>query len=93
LIRRSIDSLESGNLEALPQDPALASKAPRLKKTDGEIDWTRPAEAIRNQIRAFDPWPKTYTFWQSVAGSPLRLIVGRSRSLRISGQLGISRVR
>ena len=76
LIRRSIDSLESGNLEALPQDPALASKAPRLKKTDGEIDWSRPAEAIRNQIRAFHPWPKTYTFWRRSQGKPLRLIVG-----------------
>lgn len=76
LIRRAIDSLESGTLEALPQDPALASKAPRLNKTDGEIDWSRPAEAVRNQIRAFQPWPKTYTFWNRSQGAPLRLIVG-----------------
>ncbi len=76
LIRRSIDSLESGNLDALPQDPALASKAPRLKKSDGEIDWSRPAAAIRNQVRAFHPWPKTYTFWCRSQGKPLRLIVG-----------------
>lgn len=76
LIRRAIDSLESGNLEALPQDPALASKAPRLKKSDGEIDWKRPAEAIRNQVRAFEPWPKTYTFWLRPQGEPLRMIVG-----------------
>jgi len=81
MIRRSIDSLESGNLEALPQDPALASKAPRLKKTDGEIDWRRSAEAIRNQVRAFHPWPKTYTFWLRSQGSPLRLIVGPIRVL------------
>lgn len=76
LIRRTIDSLQSGNLEALPQDPALASRAPRLKKTDGEIDWSRPAEAIRNQIRAFQPWPKTHTFWNRPQAKPLRLIVG-----------------
>ena len=76
LIRRAIDSLESGNLEALPQDPALASKAPRLKKTDGEIDWGRAAEAIRNQVRAFEPWPKTYTFWLRSPGKPVRMIVG-----------------
>lgn len=76
LIRRAIDSLESGNLEALPQDPALASKAPRLKKTDGEINWSRSAEAVRNQIRAFHPWPKTYTFWCRSQGAPLRLLVG-----------------
>ncbi len=76
LIRRAIDSLEAGSLEALPQDPALASKAPRLKKTDGLINWNRPGEAIRNQIRAFQPWPKTYTFWHRSQGCPIRLIVG-----------------
>ncbi len=75
-VRRAIDLLESGRLEALPQDPALASKAPRLKKTDGLIDWTRPAEAIRNQYRAMEPWPKTYTFWRRAKGPPLRMIVG-----------------
>ena len=85
MIRRSIDSLESGDLEALPQDPALASKAPRLKKTDGEIDWERPAKAIRNQVRAFHPWPKTYTFWYRTPAPPLRLIMGPIKVLDDSG--------
>ena len=76
LIRRSIDSLESGILQALPQNPALASKAPRLKKTDGAIDWSRSAEAIKNQIRGLEPWPKTYTFWHRPGEPPLRLILG-----------------
>jgi methionyl-tRNA formyltransferase len=76
LVRRAIDSLESGPLEALPQSPALASKAPRLKKTDGAIDWNRPAGAIKNQIRALEPWPKTYTYWHRPGGPPLRLIPG-----------------
>lgn len=58
------------------QDPALASKAPRLKKTDGLIDWSRPAAAIKNQVRAMEPWPKTYTFWRRQKGPPLRLIFG-----------------
>ena len=76
LVRRAIDGLEAGRLEALPQDPALASKAPRLKKTDGLIDWRRPAGAIKNHIRAMEPWPKTYTFWRRPDGPPLRLIFG-----------------
>ncbi len=89
LIRRSIDSLEAGNLEALPQDPALASKAPRLNKTDGEIDWSRPAEAVRNQIRAFHPWPKTHTFWNRSQGAPLRLIVGPIKVIQDSGHTAL----
>jgi len=76
LIHRVIDSLESGKPESLPQDPALASRAPRLKKTDGLIDWTRSAEAVRNHIRAFIPWPKSHTFWRRAGSAPLRLIVG-----------------
>ena len=48
----------------------------RLKKTDGLIDWSRPALAVKNQIRAMEPWPKTYTFWHRDAGPPLRLILG-----------------
>ncbi len=78
LVRRAIDSVEAGRLEALPQNPALASKAPRLKKTDGAIDWTRPALAIKNHIRAFQPWPKTYTFWHRREGPSLRLILDRA---------------
>ncbi|MHC4406483.1 MAG: methionyl-tRNA formyltransferase [Planctomycetota bacterium] len=76
LIRRAIDSLESGHIEALPQDPSLVSKAPRLTKTHGAVDWSRPAEAIRNQVRAMEPWPKTYTFWRRPKRAPLRLILG-----------------
>jgi methionyl-tRNA formyltransferase len=76
LALRTIDVIDAGNLEALAQDPALASRAPRLKKSDGLIDWSRPAAAIKNQVRAMEPWPKTYTFWRRQKGPPLRLIFG-----------------
>ncbi len=76
LMRETLDRLIAGQIEALPQDQILASKAPRLKKTDGAIDWTRPALAIKNQIRAFEPWPKTYTFWYGECGTPVRIILG-----------------
>ncbi len=76
LVRRAIDAVEAGRLEALPQDPALASRAPRLKKTDGLIDWGRPAGAIKNHVRAMEPWPRTYTFWHRPDSPPLRLILG-----------------
>ena len=76
LVRRAIDSLESGELQAVTQDPAMVSSAPRLKKTDGLIDWSRTAEQIRNQIRAMEPWPKTCTFLHRAAGPTVRLIPG-----------------
>jgi len=76
LVRQTLDRLESGDVEALPQDPSQASRAPRLKKTDGLVDWTRPAAAIQNHVRAMEPWPGTYTFWHRSGQQPVRLILG-----------------
>lgn len=76
LVTRAIDELAAGRRAALPQDAAQASPARRLRKADGLIDWSRPALAIKNQVRALEPWPKTYTFWRRPEG-PARLIVGR----------------
>jgi len=76
LTRRAIDAVESGRLEALPQDPQQASRAPRLKKEHGRVDWSWTARQIRDQIRAMEPWPKTYTFWHRREGDPIRMILG-----------------
>jgi methionyl-tRNA formyltransferase len=43
------------------QDPALATYAPILKKEDGLIDWSQPAQAIHNRVRGLQPWPGAYT--------------------------------
>ena len=64
-----------GEHSGIPQDASLATKAPRLKKTDGLVDWSRTAHEIRNQVVAFQPWPKTHTFWRRDDGEPVRLIL------------------
>ena len=51
----------TGNVQAEIQDDTLATYAPMLKKTDGEIDPSAPAHATDRQIRALNPWPGTYT--------------------------------
>lgn len=61
-----------------PQDPSLATKAPRLKKQNGLIDWRRSASDICRQIRAFQPWPGSFTHWSPAEKEPLRLIVHRA---------------
>jgi methionyl-tRNA formyltransferase len=60
------------------QNPAQATKAPRLKKSDGQLDWARSAEQIRNQVRALKPWPGTYTAWHNRQGGELRLILDQA---------------
>jgi methionyl-tRNA formyltransferase len=71
----AIDRLVVGDASGIPQDRMQATKAPRLKKADGLVDWGRSADEIRNQVRAMEPWPKAYTFWRPPAGPPLRLIL------------------
>ena len=58
------------------QDPTDATRAPRLKKSDGKVDWSRSARAIANQVRALQPWPGTYTQWQREQ-STLHLLLER----------------
>jgi methionyl-tRNA formyltransferase len=78
LVLSVIEALTTGTAEPVKQNRGKASKAPRLQKEDGEIDWSRPAAAIKNQVRALDPWPRAYTHWQRPgAGDPLRLIIHR----------------
>jgi methionyl-tRNA formyltransferase len=42
-------------------ESSLATKAPKLRKAEAEIDWALPARLIRNRIRAFKPFPGTWT--------------------------------
>jgi methionyl-tRNA formyltransferase len=51
----------------VPQNEAEATYAPKLTREDGRIDWTQSAEQIDRQIRAFDPWPSTFTTLGGVA--------------------------
>ncbi len=50
-----------GYVDSQPQDNALATYAPMLKKEDGHIDWTQNATEIDRQIRALNPWPGVWT--------------------------------
>jgi methionyl-tRNA formyltransferase len=79
LVLEAMTALESGTATPIVQDPAQATKAPRLKKELGAIDWSRTAIAIKDQIRALQPWPKSFTFWRREGGEPIRLILERVR--------------
>lgn len=48
------------------QDQSLACSAPKLVKSEGKIDWDRPARDIYNAVRAFNPFPATYTFFNGM---------------------------
>ena len=62
LVCEVVRALDAGQLAGQPQDENLASFAPRLEREDGRLDWRRPATQIEQIVRAYDPWPGTFTF-------------------------------
>ena len=54
---------ERGKLEPIPQDESQATVTRRLSRDDGRIDWSRPAGYLARQIRAYQPWPGSFTQW------------------------------
>jgi len=74
LLLQTLEELEKGTLTPLPQDPSLATYAPKIQKEEGRINWARPARQLFNLVRAFDPWPGAFTVW---AGRNLKLFQPR----------------
>jgi methionyl-tRNA formyltransferase len=56
----SLDLLAEGKAPRTAQDNSLATFAPKLKREDGNIDWSDTADAIDRKIRAFNPWPGAF---------------------------------
>ncbi|MGE0374121.1 MAG: methionyl-tRNA formyltransferase [Planctomycetaceae bacterium] len=70
-----INQLESGTAAEIAQDASRVTTAPRLRKEQGEIDWSRPSQAVACHLRAMQPWPKPFTFLHSEGHPPLRLLI------------------
>lgn len=60
-IIKALELLKKGELTGEPQNDDLACYASKLSKTEGHIDWATDATAIERLVRAFNPWPGTYT--------------------------------
>ncbi len=60
-IIKALELLQKDELTGEPQNDDLACYASKLSKTEGHIDWSSDATAIERLVRAFNPWPGTYT--------------------------------
>jgi methionyl-tRNA formyltransferase len=77
VLLETLDGLEAGTLTPHPQDHARATLARILKKEDGRVDWSRPAEEIGRRVRGLQPWPGTVTGW---AGGEVKILRARAQS-------------
>ena len=89
LATKVIDQIAAGTAQGVKQDKTQATKAPKLTKEHGLIDWSRSGPDVCNQIRAMQPWPTAYTFWHrhregephregEAPAEPLRLIIHKA---------------
>jgi methionyl-tRNA formyltransferase len=74
-----------GPVEGKKQDPALVTKAPKIKKEFGLIDWSKDAEYICRHVRAMQPWPTAYTFLHRPGKEPMRLIILKTGETIVTG--------
>jgi methionyl-tRNA formyltransferase len=85
LLSKTLEKMKRGEIHPTPQDHSKATYAPMLKKEDGRILWTKGAEEIDRQVRAFHPWPGAYTEWQ---GQILKIYKGEVRKGKAAGEAG-----
>lgn len=76
-LRRYLPALLAGELEPVAQDESLATYAAKLTKSETPLDWSLPAPALADKVRAFDPWPVATTHLDGIV---LRLLAARAEA-------------
>jgi methionyl-tRNA formyltransferase len=83
LVLRTLAGMEAGTLVATPQREEEATYAPRLTRASGRVDWSLPASALYDRLRAYTPWPG---LWATLRGEPVKLVAARPVEAQASAQ-------
>jgi len=87
LLVKTIPDYVEGKILPKPQPVEGASYAAKIKKEDGRIVWSEPAEKILNRLRAFTPWPGAFTLLHAEP-KPLFLKIWKAEVVGNNGQTG-----
>ncbi len=71
LIVKTLEGLDRGAIVPQPQPTDRVTYASKLKRTEGQIDWTQAATALDLRVRALNPWPGTFFL---LNGQPIKLL-------------------
>lgn len=82
---RTLRALEEGTLVRTPQNEAEASYQPMLSREMGEMDWSRSAQQLHDQVRGLYPWPGAYT---TMDGGVLKVWVSRISDMKTDAAPG-----
>jgi methionyl-tRNA formyltransferase len=87
-LNEALAQLQQGSAPRNPQDSSRATNAPKLEREHGRIDWMEPAALIERKIRAFNPWPGSFTLLRDEAGRERKLKIFSAGVLEASGTPG-----
>ena len=76
---KALELIRQGCAPRLPQDHTKATHTGKLEREHGRLDWSQSVEVLERLIRAFDPWPGTFTTVPDAEGKPLQLKVHEAR--------------
>ncbi len=65
LLIKTIDCIADGTITCTEQDHSKATLAPKLKKSDGFLDFNEPAKVLARKIRGLWPWPSSLAVYSS----------------------------
>ena len=82
---RTLRALEDGTLVRTPQNEAEASYQPMLTREMGEMDWSRSAQQLHDQVRGLYPWPGAYT---TMDGGVLKVWISRVSDMQTDAEPG-----
>lgn len=63
LLVETLPGYVQGEINPRPQEEAEATYAPQLRKEDGRLDFNQPAAFLARQVRAYNPWPGSYGYF------------------------------
>jgi methionyl-tRNA formyltransferase len=85
LLAKTLPRWIAGEITPQPQDEIQATFAPKLNKQDGRLDWSQTAIELDRRVRAFSPWPGTFTFWNEKLLHILSVQVTGRRAAGVAG--------
>lgn len=91
LLLETLDKIANGTAIYEKQDHSKATLAPKLKKTDGFLDFAEPAEILQRKIRGFWPWPGASAVYVSKkTEKSIRVTFAGARAVKSSGSVNLS---
>jgi methionyl-tRNA formyltransferase len=60
----TLDLLAQEKIHAIPQENHYTTYANKISKEEALLDWEKPALELEREVRAFNPWPVSYTTWK-----------------------------